>query len=103
MKNRWLDRVDSWLPEIRPVVAWYDLWIGAYWDRRNRRLFLLPLPCVGFVFEWPVRLVAKECGKHHGEKAGPCSKCNAGTLGRDTPREGAGLACFNGTFYPREK
>lgn len=32
---------------IRPIVAWYDLWIGAYWDRKNRRLYLLPFPCVG--------------------------------------------------------
>jgi len=37
---------------IRPVLAWYDLWIGAYWDRERRRLYLLPLPCLGVVLDF---------------------------------------------------
>jgi hypothetical protein len=37
---------------IRPLFAWYDLWIGAYWDRQNRRLYVLPLPCVGVVIQF---------------------------------------------------
>ena len=37
---------------VRPVFAWYDLWIGAYWDRSRRRLYVLPIPCVGFVFDF---------------------------------------------------
>lgn len=24
--------------------AWYDLWIGAYWDRKSRVLYVCPLP-----------------------------------------------------------
>lgn len=26
--------------------AWYDFWIGAYWDRRARVLYVCPVPCV---------------------------------------------------------
>lgn len=37
---------------IRPVFAWYDLWIGAFWDAKKRRLYILPLPCVGFYLEF---------------------------------------------------
>lgn len=37
---------------IRPVFAWFDLWVGAYWDRRQRRLYILPLPCCGIVVEF---------------------------------------------------
>lgn len=31
---------------IRIFIAWYDLWIGAYWDRHNRILYVCPLPCL---------------------------------------------------------
>lgn len=37
---------------IKPVFAWYDLWVGAYWDRAKRRLYILPIPCVGVVISW---------------------------------------------------
>jgi hypothetical protein len=38
---------------VRFLFAWYDLWIGAYWDRANRRLYVLPLPMLGVVVEFP--------------------------------------------------
>jgi hypothetical protein len=38
--------------KIRPLFAWYDLWIGAYWDRKARRLYVLPLPCIGFTIDF---------------------------------------------------
>lgn len=34
---------------IRPLIAWYDLWVGAFWDRKSRKLYILPVPCVGIV------------------------------------------------------
>lgn len=37
---------------IRPVVAWYDLWIGCFIDRDRGRLYLSPVPCVGVVVWW---------------------------------------------------
>lgn len=37
---------------IRPIVAWYDLWVGAFWDRQKRRLYILPLPCIGVVIQF---------------------------------------------------
>lgn len=38
--------------KIKPLFAWYDLWIGAFWDRKNRKLYLLPLPCIGVVVDF---------------------------------------------------
>lgn len=36
---------------IRPIVAWYDLWVGAFYDRAKRRLYIFPFPCFGFYVE----------------------------------------------------
>ncbi len=38
--------------KIKPLFAWYDLWIGAYWDRQAQRLYILPVPCLGFVLNF---------------------------------------------------
>lgn len=38
--------------KVRPLFAWYDMWIGIFWDRSRRRLYILPLPCIGVVVEF---------------------------------------------------
>lgn len=37
---------------ITPVFAWYDFWIGVFWDRSKRRLYILPLPCIGVLIQF---------------------------------------------------
>lgn len=41
--------------KVKFLFAWYDLWIGAYWDRDKRALYVLPIPCVGFVIQFKRR------------------------------------------------
>jgi len=39
--------------KISPIFEWCDFWIGCYWDRKGRKLYILPLPSVGIVIEVP--------------------------------------------------
>lgn len=43
--------------KVAPLFAWYDLWIGAFWDRTSRKLYILPVPCVGIVITFPIKPV----------------------------------------------
>jgi hypothetical protein len=36
---------------IKPIFAWYDLWVGAFYDRAKRRLYIFPVPMLGFYIE----------------------------------------------------
>jgi hypothetical protein len=37
---------------IKPIFAWYDFWVGAFWDRRNRRIYLFPVPMFRFAISF---------------------------------------------------
>lgn len=34
------------------ILAWYDMWVGAYYDVGHKTLYILPLPFVVFRFEF---------------------------------------------------
>lgn len=36
---------------VRPIFAWYDFWVGLYWDQAKRRLYILPIPMIGLVLD----------------------------------------------------
>lgn len=41
---------------LKPIFAWYDCWIGFYFDRQKRALYFFPVPMIGIV----LRLKPKE-------------------------------------------
>jgi hypothetical protein len=36
--------------EVNLSFLWYDFWVGFFWDRKKRILYVNPLPCVVFRF-----------------------------------------------------
>lgn len=37
---------------VRLLVAWYDLWVGVFIDVKGRKIYILPVPCVGIVIQY---------------------------------------------------
>lgn len=38
--------------KISFLFAWYDLWVGFFWDRKNKWLYILPIPCFGVILKF---------------------------------------------------
>lgn len=38
--------------KIKPFFRWYDLWIGAYVDTKNKAVFICPIPTLGIKISW---------------------------------------------------
>lgn len=43
--------------EVALVVAWFDFWIGAYYDRKSHLMYVFPIPMVGFCFNFDAPIV----------------------------------------------
>jgi hypothetical protein len=41
--------------KIKPIFAWFDFWVGVFWDRKAKRLYVLPVPMIGVVIQFGVR------------------------------------------------
>jgi hypothetical protein len=63
---------------VRPFFRWFDIWIGAYWDRENWTLYICPVPMFGLKIKIPRRREyhSNVCihGTHHRES---CDRCEA--------------------------
>jgi hypothetical protein len=46
----WIYKVETKC-RISFFFAWYDLWVGAFYDKHKKRLYVCPLPCCVFMIE----------------------------------------------------
>lgn len=37
---------------VKFFFAWYDFWVGLFWDQKKRRLYICPLPCCVVQIDW---------------------------------------------------
>lgn len=33
--------------KVKLIFAWYDFWVGVFWDRKGRILYVFPVPMFG--------------------------------------------------------
>jgi hypothetical protein len=38
--------------KIIPMFAWYDFWVGLFFDQKKRVLYIFPIPCFGVRIEF---------------------------------------------------
>jgi hypothetical protein len=48
--------------KAKVFFAWYDLWVGAFWDRKKRALYICPLPCVVLMLQFSGSKICEYCG-----------------------------------------
>jgi hypothetical protein len=41
--------------KISLLFAWYDLWVGFFWDKNKNWLYILPVPTSGIILKLPKR------------------------------------------------
>lgn len=38
--------------KVKLIFAWYDLWIGFFWDTKKKWLYIFIIPTIGIVFQF---------------------------------------------------
>lgn len=48
---------------VKLIFAWYDFWVGLFWDKKKKILYFFPIPMLGIVFrKHPANIHGLEIG-----------------------------------------
>jgi len=63
------------------IFAWYDIWVGFFWDSKKKRLYFFPIPTMGVVFDFKI----PKCDWHPKfDSDGVCTTCGFDVSGLKT-------------------
>lgn len=48
--------------KIKPIFAWFDFYVGAFWDIKKRKLYIIPFPMIGIVLDFSASIPCYYCG-----------------------------------------
>src|SRR4051812_45988377 len=78
--------------KLTPFFRWFDLWVGAYVDTKNRALYVCPLPMLGVKVELTPKWTAYAEGLHVYHRSRMAHYCyRYGVIERRGPVKGEHL------------
>lgn len=45
--------------KIKFIFAWYDFWVGLFWDAQKGRLYIFLIPMFGLYMQWPRYIISE--------------------------------------------
>jgi hypothetical protein len=53
---------------ITVIAKWFDFWIGAFYDTKNKFLYIFPVPCLGIKIEYLKKKTRAVYGNLNGHR-----------------------------------
>ena len=52
--------------KVKLIFAWYDFWIGLFYDQKKKRLYVFPIPMIGIIIQFRLFRVIGKCQGNNG-------------------------------------
>jgi hypothetical protein len=48
------------MKRIKVIFAWYDIWVGLFYDRKKKRLYIFLIPMIGIYIQFKIKKEQEE-------------------------------------------